>query len=223
MFSKVSSKRVRSGSVPVYLNVYDLTPMNGYIYWFGLGVYHSGVEVHGVEYAFGAHEYPTSGVFEVEPKQCPGFTFRKSILIGATDFGPEEVRNFMEQLAGEYNGNTYQLIAKNCNHFCNDVCLKLTRNSIPRWVNRLARIGLLCNCVLPVGLHVATVPHDPEFRLCDEEKKELSRSFSRFSSSFPTLKGKQKPLSVPNLLISSSLKGGVLPWEWKTQNMVKYR
>jgi hypothetical protein len=33
-----------SGSVPVYLNVYDLTPFNGYAYWFGLGVYHSGVQ-----------------------------------------------------------------------------------------------------------------------------------------------------------------------------------
>ena len=33
-----------SGAEPVYLNVYDLTPINGYAYWFGLGVYHSGVQ-----------------------------------------------------------------------------------------------------------------------------------------------------------------------------------
>lgn len=32
------------GSIPVYLNVYDLTSMNEYAYWFGLGVYHSGVQ-----------------------------------------------------------------------------------------------------------------------------------------------------------------------------------
>lgn len=32
------------GKVPVYLNVYDLTPMNGYGYWLGLGAYHSGVQ-----------------------------------------------------------------------------------------------------------------------------------------------------------------------------------
>uniref|UniRef100_A0A2P2IPB3 Uncharacterized protein n=1 Tax=Rhizophora mucronata TaxID=61149 RepID=A0A2P2IPB3_RHIMU len=32
------------GSVPVHLNVYDLTPINGYAYWLGLGVYHSGVQ-----------------------------------------------------------------------------------------------------------------------------------------------------------------------------------
>lgn len=166
-------RKKKTGSVPVYLNVYDLTPMNGYAYWLGLGIYHSGVQgiksmirlanlsflwwfflkkcflflffflfsVHGVEYGFGAHDHSTTGIFEVEPKQCPGFTFRKSILIGRTDLGPREVRAFMEKLAEEYSGNTYHLITKNCNHFCNDVCLKLTRKPIPRWVNRLARLG----------------------------------------------------------------------------------
>lgn len=32
------------GKAPVYLNVYDLTPMNGYVYWAGFGIFHSGVE-----------------------------------------------------------------------------------------------------------------------------------------------------------------------------------
>jgi len=31
-------------STPVYLNVYDVTPANGYARWLGLGVYHSGVQ-----------------------------------------------------------------------------------------------------------------------------------------------------------------------------------
>lgn len=38
------SSRKKIGVVPVYLNVYDLTPINGYAYWLGLGVYHSGVQ-----------------------------------------------------------------------------------------------------------------------------------------------------------------------------------
>lgn len=33
-----------SGLTPVYLNVYDLTPVNNYLYWFGLGIFHSGIE-----------------------------------------------------------------------------------------------------------------------------------------------------------------------------------
>ena len=28
----------------LYLNVYDLTPVNNYLYLFGLGIYHSGIE-----------------------------------------------------------------------------------------------------------------------------------------------------------------------------------
>lgn len=34
----------RSTPTPMYLNVYDLTPANGYFYWLGLGIYHSGLE-----------------------------------------------------------------------------------------------------------------------------------------------------------------------------------
>jgi hypothetical protein len=29
---------------PVLLNVYDLTPVNDYLYWLGFGVFHSGIE-----------------------------------------------------------------------------------------------------------------------------------------------------------------------------------
>ncbi|KAL5783041.1 hypothetical protein ACOSP7_008070 [Xanthoceras sorbifolium] len=182
-------RKKKIGSVPVYLNVYDLTPINGYAYWFGLGIYHSGVQVHGVEYGFGAHDHSTTGIFEVEPKQCPGFTFRKSILIGRTDLGPREVRVFMEKLAEEYSGNTYHLITKNCNHFCNDVCLKLTKKPIPRWVNRLARLGLFCNCVLPAGLNETKVRQvRSSDRVPEVEKKKLRSQSSRFvSSSDPQL------------------------------------
>lgn len=39
-----SKRKPDSNSAPVYLNVYDLTPINGYAYWVGLGIYHSGVQ-----------------------------------------------------------------------------------------------------------------------------------------------------------------------------------
>ncbi|XP_039052690.1 deSI-like protein At4g17486 isoform X2 [Hibiscus syriacus] len=168
MLCRKNSSCVETGSVPVYLNVYDLTPMNGYAYWFGLGVYHSGVQVHGIEYAFGAHEYPTTGIFEAEPKQCEGFSFRKSILIGKTELGPMDVRGIMEDLAEEYKGNAYNLITKNCNHFCNDACIRLTGNPIPSWVNRLARI---------------VRHHRIEDKSCEGEKKKLTNDSNRFTSS----------------------------------------
>ncbi|KAI6688878.1 hypothetical protein NL676_025706 [Syzygium grande] len=93
-----------------------LYQMNGYVYRVGLGICDSGVEVHGVEYAFGDHDYPSSGVFEVEPWQCPGFKFRKSIFIGTTSLDPTE-----------------------------DVCHKLVGKLIPKCANWLPRIGSACN------------------------------------------------------------------------------
>uniref|UniRef100_A0A7C8ZD35 PPPDE domain-containing protein n=1 Tax=Opuntia streptacantha TaxID=393608 RepID=A0A7C8ZD35_OPUST len=167
-----------SGSVPVFLNVYDISPVNGYAYWFGLGVYHSGVQVHGVEYAFGAHEYPSTGIFEGVPKKCEGFTFRKGILIGWTESGPEDVKKVMEELAEKYRGNAYNLITKNCNHFCNDVCVRLTGNHIPSWVNRLARIGFLCNCVIPEKITMGKIgcQRKEEKVIKEVEDKKLGKS-----------------------------------------------
>lgn len=113
--------------------------------------------VHGIEFAFGAHEYPSTGIFEGEPKQCDGFKFRKSILIGKTDLNVAEVRSLTEELGKDYRGNAYNLITKNCNHFCNHVCIKLTGNSIPSWVNRLARIGKIrshFNSSFDLNLHL---------------------------------------------------------------------
>lgn len=113
--------------------------------------------VHGVEYSFGAHDYPSSGVFEVEPRECPGFRFRRSIFIGTTDMDPIQVREFMERQSAYYRGDTYHLVMKNCNHFSEDMCYRLTGNRIPKWVNRLARIGSLIFyyylfCMLPNDL-----------------------------------------------------------------------
>ncbi|KAI4339874.1 hypothetical protein MLD38_024765 [Melastoma candidum] len=211
IFPKVKSDDFGPGSAPVYLNVYDLTPMNGYVYWAGLGIFHSGVEVHGVEYAFGAHDYPSSGVFEVEPRQCPGFNFRRSIFIGTTSLDPAQVREFMENLAASYNGDTYHLIFKNCNHFCKDVCLKLTGRTIPKWVNRLAKIGSICNCILPESLKISAVRHDPIGQPGESERRRLTSSFNCLSS----ISMRQKQLSMSSLFLRSPLRGCLQPWELK--------
>ncbi|XAR70506.1 hypothetical protein NMG60_11027379 [Bertholletia excelsa] len=161
--SSSSRKQNKKGNKALlYLNVYDLTPINKYLYWFGLGIFHSGIEAHGLEYGFGAHEYSTSGVFEVEPRSCPGFIYRRSILLGSTDMSPAEFRSFMEHVSGKYHGDSYHLIAKNCNHFTDEVCMELTGKPIPGWVNRLARLGSLCNCLLPGSIQIAAVRHLPD-------------------------------------------------------------
>ncbi|KAK4796485.1 hypothetical protein SAY86_028811 [Trapa natans] len=200
---KSKSVKFGPGNTPVYLNVYDLTPMNGYVYWAGLGIFHSGVEVHGVEYAFGAHDYASSGVFEVEPRQCPGFKFRKSIFIGTTSLDPIQVRQFMENLTASYNGDSYHLISKNCNHFCHDICYQLTKKPIPKWVNRLARIGSICNCMLPESLKINAVEQDPNCQQDESEKRRLTSTFSCLSS----ISMRQKQMPTSSFFLQSPLRG----------------
>ncbi|MQM14656.1 hypothetical protein Taro_047586 [Colocasia esculenta] len=164
------------GRTHLYLNVYDLTPVNNYLYWVGLGVFHSGIEVHGMEYGFGAHEYPSSGVFEVEPKSCPGFIYRRSVWLGTTDMSHSEFHLFLEHLSSKYHGDTYHLIAKNCNHFTDDVCMHLTGKRIPGWVNRLARFGSFCNCLLPENIQVTAVRHLPDHPTFSDGSESVASS-----------------------------------------------
>ncbi|KAL1317953.1 hypothetical protein HN51_070188 [Arachis hypogaea] len=157
----------------VILHVYDLTPLNSYFYWFGFGIYHSGIEVHGKEYGFGAHDFPASGVFEVEPRKCPGFVYRCSVNLGHANMHPSEFRIFIENMASDYHGDTYHLISKNCNHFTDDISCRLTGKRIPGWVNRLAKLGSICRCLLPETLQASTVKQLPEYHSEDEVADSL--------------------------------------------------
>lgn len=48
----------------VYLNVYDLTTqMNSWTYWCGVGVFHAGVEVYGIEYAYGGERVASVSIW----------------------------------------------------------------------------------------------------------------------------------------------------------------
>ncbi|CAM8928815.1 unnamed protein product [Rhodiola kirilowii] len=156
----------------VFLNIYDLTPINDYMYWFGFGIFHSGIQVHGMEYGFGAHDFPASGVFEVEPKTCPGFIYRCSVPLGRIKMPPTEFRTFLESMAAEYHGDTYHLISKNCNHFSDDLCWRLTGRHIPGWVNRLAGLGAVCSCLLPESLQLTTVKQPSEYQGASEDENE---------------------------------------------------
>lgn len=147
----------------------------------------------------------------------------------------------MECESASYNGDTYHLIAKNCNHFCKDICYKLTGKSIPTWVNRLARLGILlilprsdmtvmiysscshivvagsiCNCILPEALRISAVGHDPNYEARDSEKRKLRSAFSSLSS----ISMRQKQLSKSSLFLQSPLRG-CLSSKWPSWELSK--
>ncbi|GJD10014.1 DeSI-like protein At4g17486 [Galdieria sulphuraria] len=148
-------------SEPVYLNVYDLidpenperfTAMNAYLRKIGVGFYHSGVEVYGVEFCFGGSESCDTGVFHVEPRRAQGASYRQSIYMGNTPLSPNEVFLVVQILADSFRGNTFSLLRRNCNHFSDLLCLYLTGKRAPKWINRLCSIGMKVKWLLPKSL-----------------------------------------------------------------------
>jgi hypothetical protein len=138
------SGRTRVGT-KVFLNVYDLSPVNDYLYIAGLGLHHSGVEIMGSEYSFASG----AGIFESSPKFAPGAKFREQIDLGSFDGGQAELKKAISTLRDDFGSDDYNLIRKNCNHFANALTWKLMNKAIPGHVNRLADIGMCFSCLLP--------------------------------------------------------------------------
>ncbi|CAN1333760.1 DeSI-like protein At4g17486 [Linum perenne] len=177
-----SSHKDGGSRVPVYLNVYDLTTVNNYLYWFGLGIFHSGIE---------------------EPRSCPGFIFRRAVLLGKTSLSRSEVQEMMEHLSRDFHGDCYHLITKNCNHFTDEACLKLTGKAVPGWVNRLARLGSFCNCLLPESIKVAPVQHLPGSAAYNDDDDEAASFISSASlASDEEENSNHHLLTVPNVEVS---------------------
>ena len=143
---------VRGGEegATVYLQVYDLVD-NSWLHSLGVGIYHSGVEIYGVEYAFGGHEYDAPGVFATHPRAAPGAAWREAIPIGHTSLSQAQVYELVQEMGREYKGNIYHLLQLNCNTFSADLCHRLTGRLPPSWVNRLASVAVSLHCLLPQG------------------------------------------------------------------------
>ncbi|CAH1759353.1 11999_t:CDS:10 [Entrophospora sp. SA101] len=130
----------------------------------GIGVFHSGVEILGREYNFGGSDDECTGIFELPPRVGPP-------NVTYSDYDKEEIINIIDELSEEWKGNTYQLLTRNCNHFTNELCLKLVGKAAPNWINRAARFGSYFPCtggwsVEPPHLQVNALSdislHDPQ-------------------------------------------------------------
>ncbi|KAF8379568.1 hypothetical protein HHK36_029008 [Tetracentron sinense] len=105
------------------------------------GIFHSAVQVYGdEEWSFGFCEQGT-GVFSCPPGKNPMYTYRECIVLGKTNFSIFKVNQILRELSREWPGNSYDLLSKNCNHFCDEFCERLGVPKLPAWVNRFANAG----------------------------------------------------------------------------------
>ncbi|CEL95380.1 unnamed protein product [Vitrella brassicaformis CCMP3155] len=155
----------RQGSpIVLKLNVYDLVPQENPC----CGLYHTGVEIEGIEYSFG----DGAGVYECVPKTAPDGRFRGSMMLGETTLSRSEITSKIDQLRLEFKSDEYDLIRRNCNHFSDALSKAVLKRGIPASINRLAWWGQFCSCLLP-----------PEF---DRQQRNKSAAEAASAASQPS-------------------------------------
>ncbi|TGO54887.1 hypothetical protein BCON_0100g00070 [Botryotinia convoluta] len=156
--SRISSSSHRSTfslhKTEIVINVYDLLPagkLSSILWSFGTSLLHSGIVINGREYAFGGHDKKgNTGVYWQTPRvEPPGGTFRCEIVQGFT-FSPQvEIDAVIKEASAIFQGTSYNLLTRNCNHFTAYMCERLTGQSGPPWLNRAASIGVALPCMVP--------------------------------------------------------------------------
>jgi hypothetical protein len=82
------------------------------------------------EWSFGYCENGT-GVFSCPPCKNPMYTYRESIVLGKTTCSIFTVNQILRELSWKWPGGSYELLSRNCNHFCNTFCEKLDVPKLP--------------------------------------------------------------------------------------------
>ncbi|KAG8465488.1 hypothetical protein KFE25_002795 [Diacronema lutheri] len=118
------------------------------------GVYHTGVEVGGVEYGFGYHEHDFSGVWKQIPRQLPrDFARGRAVHCALIDMGvvtlsARALQQLLAECMREFVGKEYSVLHRNCNHFTAELCERLVHKPPPRWINAAAAKGAIVSRTL---------------------------------------------------------------------------
>ena len=130
----------------VVLNVYDLSTVNQYTASLGVGLFHTGIVVFGIEYSFSQ-----SGISKGAPGNAGGPPLRQQIVLGKIRIASFECERMIDSLRDNFPPGSYDLITKNCNNFTDACSRLLLKKSIPAWVNRAAYFGKCLRCLVKDG------------------------------------------------------------------------
>lgn len=83
------------------------------------GILHGAIEVYGFEYSFGYCPEGT-GVYRCPPAQNPMYRYRSAHSLGNTSMSEEDLRGVLRTLTRTWPGPSYDLLKRNCCHFCEE-------------------------------------------------------------------------------------------------------
>lgn len=155
----------KPAQTPIILNVYE--PSKPQTAMPGFGIYHTGIEISGVEYCFagGAEAGAGTGVQSQQPRATPAgsdWKFKESIELGSVAIHYHEFERVLQELKDAFPANTYDLIHRNCNHFTTTVAKRLNvHGKYPGWINRAASWGAVFTAP-PPGLKPIELPKPKE-------------------------------------------------------------
>mmetsp|Transcript_100652 Transcript_100652/g.290777 ORF Transcript_100652/g.290777 Transcript_100652/m.290777 type:complete len:218 (-) Transcript_100652:91-744(-) len=143
----------RASPAVVSLSLYSFGPLgqvaNTLLRPLGTGAYHCGVEVYDCEWSFGnifmagGGKMPDefTGIFTCMPQACDGHTFYKSVPMGHTYVSQQGVMVLIHAMEASWKSCCYDVVTRNCCHFCNEFCRRLGVGPIPPWLLNLANAG----------------------------------------------------------------------------------
>jgi len=138
---------------PVFLNIYDLNCANYLLELFGLGIYHSTIEVYSKEYSFGPTSEDEPGFFINKTGELlTKLNLKEKRYLGNTLYNEKDFIKILSLESPFWMGRTYDPFVKNCNHFSYYISKILVNEDnidFPVYINRICFFGKFVSCFYP--------------------------------------------------------------------------
>ena len=140
----IEKKEFKYGE-PVYLCIYHLFWINYILQIFGLGLFHTTIEINEKEYSFGSTKEDIPGIFLNNAGELKHLTLKEKIYLGNTLYKKERIYKLLYLQSPYWMGRTYDPFVKNCNHFTEFFARILLNNKVyyPRYINKISKYGTL--------------------------------------------------------------------------------
>lgn len=124
---------------PVFLNIYYLNSYSYYLQILGLGMYHTTIEVHDIEFSYGLQLKDDSSGISIRKRGELNLQIKERIFLGYSFYNKSTINNIISLFEKEWEGEEYDPFSKNCYFFCYFFSEKITykKSDFPSYLNYL--------------------------------------------------------------------------------------